>query len=960
VSGVVSRPIVVPALLVAFSVGGVLGDDWPTYRHDSRRSGETSVELVLPLALQWTYRSRHPPRPAWPPPARQNFWAGKTDLPARVTFDHAFHVVSDGDRIYFGSSADGLIRCLDASTGRELWSHATEGPVRLAPSLWEGLVVAGSDDGFVYCLDARSGERRWRRRGVEKDRRLPGNGRIISLWPVRSGVLIEAGVAHFCAGVFPAQGCFRVALDVRTGGVLARSRIDLSAQGYLALRGNSLVVAQGRSPDGLTPHWKRRGGPEPGPAQRTMPPGVVEKIRSGALEITGGDGVVTVTRAADGDALWTASVEGRALSLAVAGGRLFVGTDRGVLHGFAPAVPGRGPTQDREEEPTSAKDDRRRGDPAAVRLLAREVAAGRGYALVVDCESGLLVESIARGGKLRVVAVAVDDARARAVRSRLRAQGLLDRVSVHVVSSGVLPYVSGIANVIISESEFLGEPSRVPLDELWRVLRPDGGVVVLRKERAIDPRMTLASTEADWAVARRPPLACTGEWTHLYADAGNTACSGDELVGGELDLRWFGQPGPRDMIDRHHRAAAPLVKDGRLFVVGDERLFVVDAHNGAALWSAVVPGSRRVGVVRDCGNVVVDERHLLVLAGELCRRFDVSTGAEDPALRVPGAPTTEEHPGDESPDGAAKHWGYLASVGERVVGSEVRVGAIRTTHDRQTIDEIYADGNSLVTSSRLFAFDRVRGKLAWAHDPAGAIVNSTICVVDGRVIFVESADPETLVDGNGRFRVERLLGEQGGRLVALRLDDGRVDWSRAAGLERLRHSVFAAGAGGRVVVAGSRNEGGTVRYDLSVHEVEGGSQSWTRSQDSGLRAGGNHGEQDYRPVIVGDVLHVEPFAYHLGDGRPVYGWASRWGSGRRAGCGAVSASASALFFRNRQASMFDLETLERREVTRVSRPGCWVNMVPAAGLLLMPEGSSGCTCGFAVQASMAFAPRGDG
>ena len=54
--------------------------------------------------------------------------------------------------------------------------------------------------------------------------------------------------------------------------------------------------------------------------------------------------------------------------------------------------------------------------------------------------------------------------------------------------------------------------------------------------------------------------------------------------------------------------------------------------------------------------------------------------------------------------------------------------------------------------------------------------------------------------------------------------------------------------------------------------------------------------------------------------------------------------------------MSDLATGQRSKVTTVSRPGCWINMIPANGMLLIPEASSGCTCDLAIQTSMAFVP----
>jgi hypothetical protein len=39
------------------------------------------------------------------------------------------------------------------------------------------------------------------------------------------------------------------------------------------------------------------------------------------------------------------------------------------------------------------------------------------------------------------------------------------------------------------------------------------------------------------------------------------------------------------------------------------------------------------------------------------------------------------------------------------------------------------------------------------------------------------------------------------------------------------------------------------------------------------------------------------------------------------------------------------------------RPGCLINIVPAAGVTVQVEASSGCTCYHAVQATVVFVPR---
>ncbi|MDV7401536.1 PQQ-binding-like beta-propeller repeat protein, partial [Arthrospira platensis SPKY1] len=103
-------------------------------------------------------------------------------------FDHAFHVAVAAGRLYYGSSADDALRCLDAATGEELWSFVTGGPVRIAPSLDGDRVLVASDDGCLYGLDQASGQRVWTYRAARGDERLPGNQRLISRWPIRCGI----------------------------------------------------------------------------------------------------------------------------------------------------------------------------------------------------------------------------------------------------------------------------------------------------------------------------------------------------------------------------------------------------------------------------------------------------------------------------------------------------------------------------------------------------------------------------------------------------------------------------------------------------------------------------------------------------------------------------------------------------------------------------------------------------
>ena len=234
------------------------GGDWPTFAHDGWRSAATQESLALPLVERWVYTAPHPPAPAWPAPAKSDYWHYKEDLQPRETYDHAFQAVVSGGRVFFGSSADDQIVCLDAATGQLRWSHFTEGPVRLAPTIAEGKLLVGSDDGCVYCLSATDGRLHWKTRVGPADSRCIGNGRVISRWPVRSGVLVRDGIAYCAAGMFPqSEGAWLVGLDMANGASVLRQPIEQSTQGYMLLTDQQLLFPSGRTSPSV---YERRTG----------------------------------------------------------------------------------------------------------------------------------------------------------------------------------------------------------------------------------------------------------------------------------------------------------------------------------------------------------------------------------------------------------------------------------------------------------------------------------------------------------------------------------------------------------------------------------------------------------------------------------------------------------------------------------------------------------------------------
>ena len=244
--------------LACIAVVCLHADDWPTYQHDVARSGITKEELKPPLWEIWSFVPRHPPAPAWgdPKPKPQGHWqrAMKCRELPRLKFDDAFHVAAVGESVYFGSSSDNTVYCLDAGTGNVRWTRITGAPIRLAPMVWHGRLFVGSDDGHAYCLDANDGREIWQFRAAPTPEKVLGHGRMMSLWAIRTGVLVDKGLAYFGAGIFPHEGLYLYAVRAEDGKLAwvndsfgwSRGR-GISPQGYLLASATRLFLPSGRS-----------------------------------------------------------------------------------------------------------------------------------------------------------------------------------------------------------------------------------------------------------------------------------------------------------------------------------------------------------------------------------------------------------------------------------------------------------------------------------------------------------------------------------------------------------------------------------------------------------------------------------------------------------------------------------------------------------------------------------------
>ena len=1054
------------------------GQDWPTYMHDNFRSGVTDAQLQLPLEPAWTFKTLRLPSPAWPATARQDFYHDHFDLRPSETYDWAFCAVAHADTVYFASSSQDKVYALDADSGKVRWTFMAEGPIRFAPVFSDGRIYAGSDDGRVYCLSGDDGSLIWKCRVTPEERMIPGNGRMISLWPVRTGLIVDDGVVYCTAGLFPEQGTYLAALDAQTGSVRYRQRIEISPQGYMLASQQRLYVPTGRtnpaifsreqgSPEGQLPSGggayallvddvlvtgPGRGAKElhgsdvrtkDGIAtfgglrmvvraavaymqserqlsafdrgrylelsrQRTQldrTRGTLRKsldkmqkdepdaeqtrrqiadltsqiggldrqmkacylwttecghpysmVMAGGTLFLGGDRAVAAIDSAKGDVLWTGRVEGRAHGLCIANGALYVSTDAGYVHCFRHGVGGRSKAIVEEASAdVYSQDGLTKRYEEAVSYILQLSRIKKGYCLVLDCGEGRLAYELARRSELKVIGVEPDAATADKARRLLDQAGLSGRVTVHPLADGRLPFTSYFANVVVSDGMLRGGRCPDNPREIMRCLRPCGGMLILAAPMDSGQDMpqwgqtfssqweTTRQGDLTWGYLRRGGLDGSGEWTHQYAEPGNSACSGDDLVHAPLTVQWFGEPGPRDMIDRHHRNVAPLFKDGRLFVLGDCVVFAVDAYNGTILWRADVPDSRRLGSFLDCGNMAVDDRVLYVAAEDGCHALDVQRGQEERVFAMPQLIRDEPH-----------RWGYVAYEGSMLFGSGCKKDASYRQTSHAADEALWRRDMKLVTSDYLFAADKRSGALSWTYQ-GGVILNTTITVAAGRVYFLETHSPAALADQVGRLPVKALFAGGDQYLVALDQRTGEPVFKKKIDVSHFEEPVYLSFGRGVLLLSGSRLMGESVQYHYDAFDANTAIELWHAEHDSGLATDGEHGEYNRQPTIVGDTAYAWPYAYELHSGKRVEDWKF---DRRGHGCGGISASSQCLFWRGGNPWMYDLGP--RGGPTRlntVSRPGCWINMIPAGGLLLIPEASSGCTCGFSMQTSLAYIPE---
>ncbi|MCP4259030.1 MAG: PQQ-binding-like beta-propeller repeat protein [Planctomycetes bacterium] len=228
----------------------VFGHDWPMWRYDAGRCASSPEELPTSMHLQWI-RELAPPKPAWP----------KSQY--RLQFDASYEPVVAGKTIFVGSMVSDSVTAYDTETGIEKWRFYTEGPVRFAPIVYKDKLYFASDDGYLYCLTAESGSLIRKFLGGPAGKKVIGNDRLTSMWPMRGGPVLYEDKIYFAASIWPFMGIFIHAIDAETGNIVwtnsgsgstyimqphsSPAFAGVAPQGYLVATQDKLLLSGGRS-----------------------------------------------------------------------------------------------------------------------------------------------------------------------------------------------------------------------------------------------------------------------------------------------------------------------------------------------------------------------------------------------------------------------------------------------------------------------------------------------------------------------------------------------------------------------------------------------------------------------------------------------------------------------------------------------------------------------------------------
>ncbi|MFQ6131027.1 MAG: PQQ-binding-like beta-propeller repeat protein [Armatimonadota bacterium] len=292
-------------------------------------------------------------------------------------------------------------------------------------------------------------------------------------------------------------------------------------------------------------------------------------------------------------------------------------------------------------------------------LVAKVVdlaGVNRGICALLGCDGDLPIQ-IAQATELLVHVREPESAAVAGLRRRAEEAGLgMDRLVVEQGTLDRLPYADNVVDVILATRVSLELLARLPLEEVLRVLRPQGKAILCAAKsggasdtgrqrlrqwaRADEARGARTWTDrfGTWALLSKPRLPGADAWSHWEHGPDNNPVSSDQAIKAPYMTQFLAEPFYIGM------PAITTAAGGRTFLATGHiahherewdmvsKLIARNGYNGVILWQRDLPP----GYLSHRSAFVATEDTFYMIDGGSCLMLDTRTGEEKGRIRIPG------------------------------------------------------------------------------------------------------------------------------------------------------------------------------------------------------------------------------------------------------------------------------------------------------------------------------------
>ena len=248
--------------------------------------------------------------------------------------------------------------------------------------------------------------------------------------------------------------------------------------------------------------------------------------------------------------------------------------------------------------------------PATAQALLDESGIRGGLCVFLGAGDRALASNLVTRGPFVVQWLVPASPGTASLRDSLRAVNLYGAVSVEEWSDRTLPYADNLVSALLAWS-----PDAVPADELLRVLRPGGALLILQN--------------GTWQRRIKPRPEGMDEWTHWRHGPDRNPVSEDRLVEVPGRIQWLSFHGVegKDMV----------TANGRNFYAYQGMIVARDAFNGIPLWTRKIDSRGSPVAVGDRVFVATRDRIVCLQAssGRPMLTYEGSPAAANALMVVP-------------------------------------------------------------------------------------------------------------------------------------------------------------------------------------------------------------------------------------------------------------------------------------------------------------------------------------